>query len=399
MGTGPGTRSRSGKRRGAPCGRERNVFAWSRHPRRAALQEKKKPDEQDQHQHGERTVGRRFAEAELTETQLVDARGKDGGRVQRTAPASDVDDVEIVEGQDRRQQHVHHRDRKDRGQRHIDQAAELAGAVDRRRFDLLLIDVLERGQEHDGRERKPFPEGGEDDRGHGGRRIGQPADALVDQTQPDEERIDEAELRVVHEAPQNRRHHPRKHPWEKHKRAQRALERQTLVEQKRDQKTADVLQEHDPGCPYDRIAHDLPESLVAEDPAIGLQSDKGWLGIDEGRRVEALAEGVDHWPVHEHGDEDRGGGHRSIGHPAVGLAPPWRRTPRGRGARESEAEAAAPVMGQKPWGGGAGWPPHLRLCPSAAHRWRRRLPSRRRRSARRRRIFCTMFCWISDTSR
>ncbi len=152
-------------------------------------------------------------------------RGReDDGRVQRTAACQHVDDVEIVEGEDRGQKHVdHRRHRQDRGDDDVDELADASRAVDLGRLELLLVDVLQRGEKDHGREGKALPEGDEDDRAHGVDGFGEPGDRLVGDAEPQQEGIDEAELRVIHEAPQDGGHDAGQHPGQQDQRAQHAL--------------------------------------------------------------------------------------------------------------------------------------------------------------------------------
>src|SRR3546814_16627003 len=67
----------------------------------------------------------------------------------------------------------------------------------RLRLVLLRVDVLERGEIDDGREREALPDRRHDRRRHCGRAVCEPGDAVIGEAERQEEGIDEAELGVV----------------------------------------------------------------------------------------------------------------------------------------------------------------------------------------------------------
>jgi hypothetical protein len=101
------------------------------------------------------------------------------GRVLRPAARQHPDHIEIVEGQHGREHEVDDDHLAHRRDHHVDQPTPRGCAVDGRRLNLLAIDVLQRGEIDDRRERKALPDRRDDRRTHDGPGLGEPGLALA----------------------------------------------------------------------------------------------------------------------------------------------------------------------------------------------------------------------------
>src|SRR3546814_20274416 len=100
----------------------------------------------------EDAVDRRLAEPELAEAELVDLGREDVGRVPRNAAGQDPDHVELVEGEDGREDQVDADHLAHRGQPDVVETAEAARPVADRPLDPLPLAALDPGQIDSGRQ-------------------------------------------------------------------------------------------------------------------------------------------------------------------------------------------------------------------------------------------------------
>ena len=157
--------------------------------------------------------GDRLAEALGPEGHLVGEDGQHLGGPAGPALGEDVDDGEVVEGPDRREQHHDDQMLRSPGRVTWTEALDGVGAVDRRRLVELGRNRLQPGQERDAEEREPPPDVDEDDRGHGRARLAEPAHALrQDAEDLDEQVVQDAEAAVVDPEEVQRGHHGGRHP-------------------------------------------------------------------------------------------------------------------------------------------------------------------------------------------
>jgi len=225
----------------------------------------------------------------------------------RAALRQHPDNVEIVEGEDQRQHDIDDHHVADRRQRDVEEPAHRAGAIERCSFDLALIDILQRRQIDQHGEGKALPHRCNDHRRHGHAAIGKPGDAVVDQADLQKQRIYQAKLRIVHEAPEDGGDHTRQDEGQKHDGPQHALHRKLLIEKKRRQETEDVLQQHDAERPDDRIQQNRIERAVGKNALVERETDELRIGIQKAGFVKALVDSAEHRIIEHDRHHDEGG--------------------------------------------------------------------------------------------
>ena len=97
--------------------------------------------------------------------------------------------------------------------------------------------------------------------------------------QPDQNGVDQAQLRIVHEAPQDRVHHAGQHPGQQHQRPHQAAGREFLVQQQRRRQPDHVLKKDHANRPVKGIVEDLLKNQVVDQFFIMFQADINLFGI------------------------------------------------------------------------------------------------------------------------
>src|SRR5438876_8420793 len=111
-----------------------------------------------QHREEEERDGRALTEVASVEADLVGERSEEVRGVDRTAAREHPHDVEIGEGENRREQDHHRQDRPEQRQGDVAEAPPRTGAVDLGRLVVLAGNGDEAGEHDDGEERQAPPD-------------------------------------------------------------------------------------------------------------------------------------------------------------------------------------------------------------------------------------------------
>ena len=171
-------------------------------------------DQRDQQRHHEDRDRHPAPPPELVERHLVGVGREHLGGGAGAAARHHVDDVEVVDGEDERQQHRHDDHVLEPGQRDVPEAAPGAGAVHRGRLVELARDRLHAGQVRHAEEREAAPPVGDDHRRHRALRRGHEGDRPREQPGVEQHAVEEAAAGegVEHPAPGQRDDHGRGDP-------------------------------------------------------------------------------------------------------------------------------------------------------------------------------------------
>ena len=165
---------------------------------------------------------------------LIGVGGEQVRGVGRSAAGHHVDDLEVGERLDHREQHHDHGHRQQQRPGDVPEPLPGLGAVDGGGLVELGADGLQPGEQADGEERHAAPDVDDDDRDHGEVGIAQPVDAAGDQAELVEQPVEDAEGRIEHPLPGEGRQHGRDDEGQQDEGAGEGLALEIAVEQHRE---------------------------------------------------------------------------------------------------------------------------------------------------------------------
>ena len=233
--------------------------------------------------------GRRAEPEQVVLERLADDQGHHqvGVRPRRRAEHHDRDRV-LVGGVDDAEQQLDRDQRPQQRQRDVAEAPHRPGAVDRGRLGELGRDRLQPREEDQHRERQPAPDRGDDDRPQ---RVGpaQPHRPVAEQPGVvDEDLVDDPDVALPHELPQQRDDEARHDPRRQHQRADHALAADRAVDERRDREPADER----PADGEEGVDGGVPHRAEEAGPQrrVGVE-ERGVVVQPRRRRAEELREG------------------------------------------------------------------------------------------------------------
>ena len=234
---------------------------------------------------------------------LVGVGGEQVRRVCRSAAGQHVDELEIGEGLDHREQHDDHRDRQQQRPGHVAEAVPGARAVDRRRLVQFGADRLQPGQQADRVKRHAAPDIDDHDRDHREVRIAEPVDPAGDDVQLKEHPVQHAEGRVEHPFPGEGRQHGRDDERQQDEGADERLAAEMPVEQQRQPQAEHQFEDRrDERVEEGVVDRDMEDAVVPQLLEIG-EADEMALDADLGvgdREQHALDERVGDEQAEQH---------------------------------------------------------------------------------------------------
>ena len=182
------------------------------------------------------------------------------------------------------------------------EALPRGGAVGCGRFVELDRDPLQPGRERNSRLGHARPGADDDDRRECGVEVGEPVQLSDRDTNSAQSLIEQADVRLIDEAPHDRDDHRRNGPRDKCEDAHDPEESQALLHQDGQAESEDVLQECCRDGPDDADLEGLPEQVVAQQPHVVVEEGRRKIDVDPGLRVgETEVDALSQW---QHAEED-----------------------------------------------------------------------------------------------
>ena len=214
-------------------------------------------DDEQEREHRERDRGT-LGQQPGADAELVGVGREQVRSVGRSAAGHDVDQLEVGEGLDDREQHDHQRDRHEQRPGDVPEALPGAGAVDGGGLVELGTDGLQAGQQGDGEERHAAPDVDDDDRRHGEVGVAQPVDAGGDEAELEQRPVEDAEGRIEHPLPGEGREHRRDDERQQDEGADDRLALEMPVEQDRQPQAERQLEHRRHARVPERVPHGRP---------------------------------------------------------------------------------------------------------------------------------------------